>query len=550
MEAKAAKEAEKAAKETAKQEAKKAKEETKQAAKQAKQDAKDAKAKAKLEAKEKMAADREEAQEEAWREALEEQARKEAQEEQAKQEAKQKKEAEKALKQQQQQQQRGKVTSIKRGGLTSSQWQKRPAVKYRRYNGKGTHFNLGLTLEEIEGVLEGMLPWGSYARDESRFLDGNGECWNNGEINGYDLGEVVRDFLRANGFERLSIAEVLWSEGREGAAEATVFFSHIQKLPVETALQTLREASKVYRKQMGVAPKFFIDYLCIRQAQKGDFDLQVVREAIHTTPLLLVELDDAQGDIGNAAPDYFNRSFCIFEVFAAAESSEQDGEQKVLVFGPAVKNPKTAPWLARKVSTYGYNIVNSRDGQCRWPAEKEKIDAFIESTVGFEELDKVVGSAVANACIYGLQTAAAADPSQINVAAQVGVQAADLTDVQLQHFCAHHSNHDEVRTIDLHNCGQIVNVECLRVFSELRQLDIEGCDRIDIASFIVLQTACTNLKSCTLSKCGRVFDRKLDVGEFLRKHGRFEEALAYRLEELQFVKQAGSCSREREGGRE
>jgi hypothetical protein len=91
-------------------------------------------------------------------------------------------------------------------------------------------------------------------------LEGNGECWNNGEINGYDLGEVVRDFLRANGFERLSIAEVLWSEGREGVAEATVFFSHIQKLPVKTALQTLREASKVYRKQMGVSPRHYTLY--------------------------------------------------------------------------------------------------------------------------------------------------------------------------------------------------------------------------------------------------------------------------------------------------
>jgi tetratricopeptide (TPR) repeat protein len=123
-----------------------------------------------------------------------------------------------------------------------------------------------------------------------------------------------------------------------------------------------------------------------------------------------VELDDAQDGIGNAAPDYFNRSFCIFEVFAAVESSKQDGEQKVLVFGPAIKNQKTAPWLATKVNTYGYNIVNSRNGQCRWPAEKAKIDAFIESNVGFEELDKLVGTAVADACIYGLQTAAATSP--------------------------------------------------------------------------------------------------------------------------------------------
>jgi tetratricopeptide (TPR) repeat protein len=105
-----------------------------------------------------------------------------------------------------------------------------------------------------------------------------------------------------------------------------------------------------------------------------------------------------------------------------------------------------------------------------------------------------------------------------------------LTDVQLEHFCAQHNNPHEVRTIDLHNCGQIVSVECLSVFSELRQLEIEGCDRISVASFVVLQMACTNLK--------------LGVGEFLRGHGRFEEALAYRQEELKTAQQAGDKSGE------
>ena len=107
-------------------------------------------------------------------------------------------------------------------------------------------------------------------RDESRFKGNDGKCWNtSAENNGYDLCVVVRDFLRGNGFESLSIAEVLWSEGREGVGEATVFFSHIQLLPIRTALQTLREASKVYAKEMGTNPRFFIDYLGIRQAQKG-----------------------------------------------------------------------------------------------------------------------------------------------------------------------------------------------------------------------------------------------------------------------------------------
>ena len=38
------------------------------------------------------------------------------------------------------------------------------------------------------------------------------------------------------------------------------------------------------------------------------------------------------------------------------------------------------------------------------------------------ETSKATGAAVAEGCVYGLQTAAVADPSRINAAAQVGVQ--------------------------------------------------------------------------------------------------------------------------------
>jgi hypothetical protein len=260
---------------------------------------------------------------------------------------------------------------------------------------------------------------------------------------------------------------VLWSEGKAGAGEATVFFSHIQQLPVETALQTLREASIVYQEEMGANPFFFVDYLCIRQATKGDFDLQVVRQAIHDIPRLLVELDDTKDDIGNLMPSYFSRSFCVFEVFAAVEGGATD--HKVLVFGPAVSDPKNTPWLSAKVNAHGYNIVNSCDGQCRWPEEKEKIDAFIKASVGYEELDKVVGTAVAAGCVYGLQAAAKQDLSRINVAAQVGVQAADLTDEQLQQFCNQHQNPNLVRVIDL--------LQCVRIQTSMRFVSFRSYER-------------------------------------------------------------------------
>jgi hypothetical protein len=95
---------------------------------------------------------------------------------------------------------------------------------------------------------------------------------------------------------------------------------------------------------------------------------------------MLVELDAGEDDLRNAAPVYafLTRSFCVFEVFAAIEEEEegQRSRTKVLVFGPAVKGAKTAPWLAAKIVSHEYNIVNSSEAQCRWEDEKEKSNAF------------------------------------------------------------------------------------------------------------------------------------------------------------------------------
>jgi tetratricopeptide (TPR) repeat protein len=443
-------------------------------------------------------------------------------------------------------------------------WERKPGVTYRQYNGKGSHFNLGLTLEAIETVLEEMFPWGSYTRDESRFLGADGKCWNNSERkNGYDLGEVVRDFLRSNGFEDLSIAEVLWSEGRKGVGEATVFFSHIQQLPVETAVETLREASVVYHEEMGANPRFFIDYMGIRQAAKGDFDLNVVRQAIHDIPRLLVELDAAKDSLGNAAPIYFSRSFCLIEVFAAVEQGSSNG--KVLVFGPAVKDPMTAPWLAAKVSSrFGYNVVNSCNGQCRWADEKKKIDAFIEESVGYEELDRIVGEAVANGCTYGLQIAAATDPSRVNVAAFFSVQAADLTDEQLEQFCKQHETPRSVRAIDLQQCEKLTCIDGRSRwgFSQLEELDA----RVASASSALVAKGCPELGedwlSDTLRLLGRVEEqlerhkKQLEIaqetgdredegsaysniGNDLASLGKYEEAMEYHKKALEIAQETG-----------
>jgi hypothetical protein len=179
-------------------------------------------------------------------------------------------------------------------------------------------------------------------------------------------------------------------------------------------LQTLRDALPIYREQLGREPLFFIDLFCIRQCHgKTEFDLAVVRQAIWDTPKLLVELDDAKDDIGNSAPRYLTRSFTLVEVFNAVENG--GGEEKVLVLGPAVKEADTAPWLAAKFHRHKKNIVNSWEAQCRHDEEKDKIDRFISESIGYEELDKVVGAAIADGVIHGQKLAAQAEPSRINI---------------------------------------------------------------------------------------------------------------------------------------
>jgi tetratricopeptide (TPR) repeat protein len=414
----------------------------------------------------------------------------------------------------------------------STGWSKKNDVEYRQY--EGDHFQLGLTVDVFENILEHMIQWRTYCRDNSRFLDNEGKLWNTGEKNGYDLGDLIREVLRQHGLETLSTAEVLWSEGTGGVGAATVFFSHIQALPVETAVETLRESLQVYRNEIGVNPRFFIDYMCIRQAQKGDFDLPVVRHAIHAIPWMLVELDAGEDDLRNAAPVYLTRSFCVFEVFAAIEEEEEGkrSRTKVLVFGPAVKDAKIAPWLAAKIVSHDYNIVNSSEAQCRWKDEKEKINAFIEESVGFDELDLVVGRAVAKGCMRGLSLAAQQDPPIVNIAAVVGVQAADLTDEELNQFCREHQDPDLVCTVDIQGCSCLTSAEGLTRFVRLKNIRLSGCNQLSTKSIATVLESCTAVRFLTEDDARII--RKMSA--ILMSMGRVHEAVEFYRDEFTTAK--------------
>jgi hypothetical protein len=164
--------------------------------------------------------------------------------------------------------------------LTSSQWQKQPAVAYRQYDGQ--HFKLGMTFAVIMRVLEDMFEWKSYNPGHARVK--KGKCWINEhgpEISTYDCTEIlVPDFVIKHGLRDLAISGVLWSEGAKEVGPSDVFFSHCQNMSLHIMLQTLRDALPIYREQLGREPRFFVDLFCIRQChKKTEFDLAVVRQA-------------------------------------------------------------------------------------------------------------------------------------------------------------------------------------------------------------------------------------------------------------------------------
>jgi tetratricopeptide (TPR) repeat protein len=212
------------------------------------------------------------------------------------------------------------------------------------------------------------------------------------------------------------------------------------------------------------------------------------------------------------------------------------------------------------------------DWRCRRPAEKEKIDAFIEGSVGYEALDKVVGAAVAAGCMCGLQISAKRDPSYINIAARVGVQAIDLEDDQLQEFFDQHQSPGDVRKIDLQQCKRITCIHGLNRFSQLEKLDLSGCNRVATESLAVVAKARTKLefgnKSSwivhALTSLGRL-DEAIEqchedaqrpgdcagecnaydsIGDALGELGQLTEAIDYRNKALQIARDITDGSRE------
>jgi tetratricopeptide (TPR) repeat protein len=264
----------------------------------------------------------------------------------------------------------------------------------------GNHFELAITLFGFTQLLSIAL-WDTYERDETNFWDEKMKvCWNTGPLNGYDVCQHVKEYLQKIGKLHQSLLEVIM----EGKVEelkclqthvglADAFFSHMQALPIATMLETLKDAETRFAKELGTAPKFFIDYCGIRQCVSSDFTLERVVSAIETIGTTVVELDaDVLG------PDaLLRRAFCVLESFATIKA-----KGVLLVCGPGLQDPAQMLKLAELASdsVECKAVMDSLTAKCRWEEEAINIKAYIQRTVGFARTDKVVLGAIVR-CILG-----------------------------------------------------------------------------------------------------------------------------------------------------
>jgi hypothetical protein len=337
-----------------------------------------------------------------------------------------------------------------------------------------------------------------------------------GPNTGYDLNEATKSAHQSSGAKYLSHCEVLLRERSPEVGEADVFFSHIQKVPLEITIQSLSEAVRMHP-ELNESTKFFIDYCSIRQCQSNDFDLAQVRAAIHNMPLMLVELDGALNRRGTAAePEWFKRSFCVFEAFAAVEA-----KNRILICGPAIEDTKTSPRLAEG------SKVDSKRAKCRSHAHKEEIDSFIRKSVGHEELDGQVAAAIVEGVKRGLQLF---DSSRIRVVAcalAVGVRACALTDKQLRQWAEQHEEPTEVFHLDLAGCSLITELpSSFKRFACVQQVSLADCACLSNCGALCLLPSLTSLDltgCCSLNDATQLTRltplQKLDIGQcgFSRK---------------------------------
>jgi len=135
------------------------------------------------------------------------------------------------------------------------------------------------------------------------------------QLTGYDFAVAIRHWLKQNGKEDLSVAEVLIEKGELGVGMATCFVSHVQSQHIEDTLQSLECNPGLFKdvgsKKALEGEYLWLDYIILRQCQSDFCPNQIQTVVEHIRYTLAVEDDEKT---------YLTRSFCLMEVAATPPS--------------------------------------------------------------------------------------------------------------------------------------------------------------------------------------------------------------------------------------
>lgn len=129
------------------------------------------------------------------------------------------------------------------------------------------------------------------------------------QLTGYDFAAAIRHWLKQQGKEELSVAEVLIENGEPGVGMATCFVSHVQSQHIHDTLEAL-ECNPGLLKDTGSkkgmeGEYFWLDYMILRQCQ-SDFNPDQIHTVLSTIRYTLAVEDEER--------TYLTRSFCLMEL--------------------------------------------------------------------------------------------------------------------------------------------------------------------------------------------------------------------------------------------
>lgn len=224
-------------------------------------------------------------------------------------------------------------------------------------------------------------------------------------MTGYDLVSFINDWLIREGYQHLSLAEILLTEDRfahlrQYVGIANIFWSHVDVEPVidhcKGTFVRIREARKLYKSQLPPQSDqyFWVDYFSLRQGIDNDFEIEAIISLIKEIKNVICSLEDSNGSVRT----YLSRSFCLLEIFSA-----MGDEMNLICYGNRVHRgvleAQLAPHCPQAWQHYWprdrwVGPINTASASTSNTRDKQKIDDYIQESFGFARFDLEVSQAI------------------------------------------------------------------------------------------------------------------------------------------------------------